>query len=216
MSLETDVLMIERLFQRFLKGMPSEAHRLEEAPTPPPTPGKAVSQSLPPRFDSFEEIYRTAPANPPRTAYSILKVAEMFNSPHLAGMSAEFRRGSVMMAIEAAGVDVKDILQDAMLRQRALDDYEEAQQKKLQDFESAKAEANRKLQEELDRITAEYVGLIQSNVDEVARHQDAFRAWQKKKQLEINSLAAASAQCAQSGGGTSGNMAVVIEHTWRR
>ncbi len=208
--------MFRRLFQLSLSGngMSSEGHRLEEAPVAPPC--KPASQGLPPRFDSFEEIYRTAPANPPRAAYSILKVAEMVNSPHLAGMSAEARRGSVMMALEAAGVDVKDILQDAMLRQRALEDYEESQQKKLRDFESAKAEANQKLQAELDRITAEYMRLIQSNVDEVARHQDAFRAWQKNKQLELNTLAGASAYCTPPGGGMNGGLAVVIEHAARR
>jgi vacuolar-type H+-ATPase subunit E/Vma4 len=137
-----------------------------------------------------------------------MKVAEMLNSPHLAGMSVETRRGSVMMALEAAGVDVKDMLQDAMLRNRALEDYEEAQQKKLQDFESAKNEANGKLQAELERVSGEYMRLIQSNVDEVARHQDAFRIWQKNKELELQNMAGASAFCSSTSGGLNGSLAM--------
>jgi hypothetical protein len=121
-------------------------------------------------------------------------------------MSIETRRGSVMMALEAAGVDVKDMLQDAMLRNRALDDYEEVQQKKLQDFESVKLEANAKLQAELERITAEYMRLIQSNVDEIAGRQDAFRIWQKNKELELQNMAGASAFCSSTSGGMNGSL----------
>ena len=143
--------MFRRLFELspVRNGVPSEVKNLEATVLPP---APASSQNLPPRFDSFEEIYRSTPANLAREAYSIMKVAEMANSPHLAGMSAEARRSSVLMALEAAGVDVKDMLQDAMLRHRAFDEYENAQQKKFQDFESAKIEANRRLQEELERI----------------------------------------------------------------
>jgi hypothetical protein len=197
------------MFRRLLdlssikNGVSSEGPRL---PTSLPAPSHPPSQSMPPRFDSFEEIYRSTPANLPRAAYSIMKVAEMLNSPHLAGMSIETRRGSVMMALEAAGVDVKDMLQDAMLRNRALDDYEEAQQKKLQDFESVKMEANAKLQAELERITAEYMRLIQSNVDEIAGHQDAFRIWQKNKELELQNMAGASAFCSSTSGGMIGSL----------
>jgi hypothetical protein len=178
----------------------------EQLQTPLLAPAHSPSQSAPPRFDSFEEIYRSTPANLPRAAYSIMKVAEMLNSPHLAGMSIETRRGSVMMALEAAGVDVKDMLQDAMLRNRALDDYEEAQQKKLQDFESVKLEANAKLQAELERITSEYMRLIQSNVDDIAGRQDAFRIWQKNKELELQNMAGASAFCSSTSGGMNGSL----------
>jgi len=181
----------------------------EQLQTPLLAPSHPPSQSIPQRFDSFEEIYRSTAANLPRAAYSIMKVAEMLNSPHLAGMSIETRRGSVMMALEAAGVDVKDMLQDAMLRNRALDDYEEVQQKKLQDFESVKMEANAKLQAELERITSEYMRLIQSNVDEVARNQDAFRIWQKNKELELQNMAGASAFCSSTSGGMNGSLTMV-------
>ena len=182
---------------------------VQHLPVPLPAPSHPSSQSLPPRFDSFEEIYRSAPANLPRVAYTIMKVADMLNSPHLAGMSVETRRGSVMMALEAAGVDVKDMLQDAMLRNRALEDYEEAQQKKLQDFESAKNEANGKLQAELERVSGEYMRQIQSNVDEVARRQDAFRSWQKNKELELQNIAGASACCTATSGGTNSSLTMV-------
>jgi hypothetical protein len=120
-----------------------------------------------------------------------MKVAKMLDSPHISGMSVESKRGSLMMALEAAGAEPKDILQDAMVRQRALSDYEDAQQKKMRDFESYKGELNRVLQEELDRINAEYVARIQVNVNEIAKQQDSLRAWQKNKQSELALIAEA-------------------------
>ena len=147
-------------------------------------------------FESFDEIYRTAPANPPHVGYSILKVASMLRSSHLSGMSSEAKRAALMMALEAAGAELKDILQDAMLRQRALNDYEDTQQKRLREFEAASGEENRSIQAELDKLTAQYMARIQVNVDAVARQQDLFRSWQKTKQQEANSINEALGYCA--------------------
>jgi hypothetical protein len=143
------------------------------------------------KFDSFDEIYRSGPANQSNLPYDVMKVAQMLASPHIASMSIESKRGSLMMALEAAGAEPKDIMQDAMVRQRALSDYEEGQQKKLRDFESFKSEQNRIIQEELDQINCEYLARIQTNINEVARQQDGLRAWQKAKQNELAAIAEA-------------------------
>ena len=125
-----------------------------------PKPARAAALG---QFDTFDEIYQSAPASTPEGSYSILKVGEMVRSSHLVGMSMESKRSALMMALEAAGVDVKDLLQDAMLRQRALNDYEETQLKLLREFEAAKTEENRRIQSELEAVTAQYMARIQSN-----------------------------------------------------
>ncbi len=163
---------------------------------PPP-----VSMGL----SSFEEIYRGTQAKSSRVAYTILKVAEMAESPHLEGMSSEGKRCSLLMALDAAGVEVEDLLQDAMVRQRALNDYEEAQQSRLHDFEGVKIEENRKIQAELDRVTAQHISRIQANLDEVARQQDLFRAWQKQKNQEARRISDAAAICVPQNTSSSGD-----------
>ena len=154
---------------------------------------------------SFEDIYKSAPGQSPRMAYGILKVSEMLNSSHLAGMSHESKRCSVMMAIEAAGIQVEDLLQDAMLRQRALNEYEQGEEMRLKDFEGATDRENNQLQAELERLTSQYMARIQANIDEVAAAQDRFRAWQKRKAQELQHISAAAAICVPKGaeGGTS-------------
>lgn len=167
------------------------------------------------RFHSFDEIYRSGPADQTNLPYDIMKVAKMLESTHISSMSVESKRGSLMMALEAAGAEPKDILQDAMVRQRALSDYEDSQQKKLRDFESYKGEQNRILQEELDRINAEYLARIQANVNEVAKQQDALRVWQKNKQSELSAIAEACGYLApaESAGN---NLIAAIDRVGRR
>ncbi len=167
------------------------------------------------KFESFDEIYRSGPANQPSLAYDIMKIAQMLESPHIAGLSAESKRGSLMMALEAASVEPKDILQDAMVRQRALSDYEESQQKKMRDFESYKAELNRGIQEELDRINGEYLARIQANVNEVAKQQDSLRAWQKSKQRELAVMAEACGYLAPPDVAAN-NLAAALDRAARR
>src|ERR1019366_1884448 len=60
-------------------------------PGPPPT---------------FEQICQAATVKPPQLTYGIQKVAEMANSSHLGGMTAEFKRKALLMALDAASTDV--------------------------------------------------------------------------------------------------------------
>lgn len=121
----------------------------------------------------------------------------MLNSSHLCGMPAESKRAALMMALDAGGAKVEDILQDAIVRQRVLHDYEEARQRDLQNFDAATQEQNRAIQAEMDRVTGQYMARMQSHLDEVARAQDNFRVWQKRKLQEAQRIADA-ADCAGS------------------
>jgi len=149
--------------------------------------------------DSFESIYQNAAVKPPTLAYGILKVAEMVGSPHLAGMSAEPKRNSILMALEAAGAEIDFLLEDAVFRQRALNDHEEALLQKQREFEAAKSAEARKVQAELERLTAQYMERIQANLDEVAREQDNLRGWQRRKQQESQRIAEAAMYCVPNG-----------------
>lgn len=161
---------------------------------------------------SFDDIYRDAHMKPPKMTYGILKIAEMVNSTHLTGMPPEAKRCSLMMALDAAGIEVEDLLQDAMLRQRALNDYEEGEQKRLDEFQAGKVKENSRIQAELDRLTAQYMSRIQTSLDEVAREEDNFRAWQKRKQQESQRIAEAAASCVPHGPSTTtGSLTMVLE-----
>ncbi len=165
------------------------------------------------RAYGFEQIYQSAAVKPPRTAYTILQVADMTNSPHLAGMATEARRCALLMALEAARMDPDQLLQDAMLRQRALNDHEDALQERLRSFEAAKAEENRAIQGDLDRITSQHLARIQLNLDAVAHAQDEFQGWQELKRQECQRISDAASFCVpQSGAAGLHGLAAVLEH----
>ncbi len=164
-----------------------------------PTPAPPLSGSG--RYSSFEQIYQSITNKLPRIPYNILKVAEMMTSSHLTAMSTDAKRCSLLMALEAAGVAVEDVLQDAVLRQKALTEYEEAQKARLKSFEQTKADENAKIQAELEKATKAYMARIQANLDEVAHEQDNFRVWQKSKHQECDRLTEAAEYCVPQGNG---------------
>jgi hypothetical protein len=152
------------------------------------------------------------PPQPPAAKFGIAKVVEMVNSSHLAGLSPDAKRCAVMMALEAVGVGVEELLQDAVFRQRTLANEEDERQAALRQFEGTHTEVNARLQEELAGITNDFMTRMQANLDEVAREQDKFRAWQRKKQQETQQIAEAAAVCVPEGSSAvGGGLTAVLE-----
>jgi len=163
-----------------------------------------AAKGVAPAVDTFEEVYAGAGVTSPGKNYTILKIAEMLNSKHLADMTPDAKRSSLMMALEAAGAEIGELLQDAVARNRALDEYEEKRQEQVRNFEAAKAEENNKLHAELERINGQYMSRIQTNADQVAQEQDNFRCWQKRKQQESQRITDAATFCVPQGNGSNG------------
>ena len=177
-------------------------------------PAGPGAEHAPALLTDFEQIYQGGTVKPPRVSYGVLKVAEMLHSAHLCGMPMESKRAALLMALDAGGAKMEDILQDAIVRQRVLNDYEDARQRDLQNFEATMQEQNRAIQAEMERMNSQYVARMQSNLDEVARAQDNFRVWQKRKQQESQRIADAAACCVPEAGTTAeaGNgLTVVLE-----
>jgi Skp family chaperone for outer membrane proteins len=182
-----------------IEQMDEAGHPVSPASSPGLSPEENLAKA---KTISFEQVYQNAAVKPPRLPYGILKVSAMVNSSHLSGMSPEAKRCALLMALEATGAEIEDLLQDAVVRQRALSDHEEALQDKLQKFETAKAEENRQIQAELDRLTKQYMSRIQGNLDQVAREQDEFRDWQQRKQSESERITEAATFCVPQGSAT--------------
>jgi len=142
----------------------------------------------------MEDIYRTAGITSPRRGYSIGKVVEMLRSEHLRGASRELRRAAVLMALDAAGVSVDEVLQDAKVRQEAVDAYATEQRKHAEMQWSRKAEENIQIQAELELVKAHYGERIRRNLDGVAREKATFGSWMKAKEQETQGMAEAVEQ----------------------
>ena len=133
---------------------------------------------------SFDEIYRAAEITDASHGYTIMKVADMLQSEHIRALAPTVKRSSILLALEAAGVKLQEVLEDAVRRDRALDTYEHVQERALHELEGHKAEENRQIQAELDRIVAEHQARMQKNNDEVTKEKERFYGWRLKKQQE--------------------------------
>lgn len=171
---------------------------LTEAPVNKSQPHSAEGLTSP-QTDllSYEDIYHAAGILSPRSGYGIHKVVDMLNSDRIRDMSKEFKRASVLMALDAAGTSVDDLLQDVTRRQQALSSYEAGQQKQLEEFEARKAPENAQIQAEMQRVTAHYAERIQHNHDQVAQEKEALRNWQMQKQYESQRISEVIELCAK-------------------
>lgn len=140
---------------------------------------------------SFDEIYKAAEIPPPAKGYSILKVSQMLESDHIRTLPSDVKKSSVLVALDAAGVDIKEVIQDAVRRDRALDTYERVQQRAAQELEERKTKENADIQAQIDKYLTEQRAKIQANNDAVSREKERFTGWRLKKQQEEKKIAEA-------------------------
>jgi hypothetical protein len=180
-------------------GRPEEG---EGTAPPPPTAAQAVADIAraaagpPPTFTSaitnaasFAEIYQAAEIHPPSHGFTIEKVGDMLRSEHIRTMPRDVKRSSVLVALEAVGAPLQDVIQDAVKRDQALDTFESVQEKALNQLEAQKQQENQQIQAEIDRVLAEHRSRSQANNDEVAKEKERFFAWRLKKQEEEQKIA---------------------------
>jgi len=148
-----------------------------------------VPVNQPPAGATFDEIYAAAEIHTPPHGYTIYKIADMLQSDYIRNLPADVKRSSILLALDAAGVKLQDIIEDAVRRDRALDTFERVQQKSVEDLEKQKTEENRQIQEELDRLVAEHRTRIQANSDAVGKEKERFFSWRLQKQQEEQKIA---------------------------
>jgi len=171
---------------------PAATPRVEQAVAKPVEHSAPDSQI---ELLAMEDIYRAAGIMNPRKGYSINKVIEMLHSEHIRSSSKEIKRASVLMALDAAGISVDEVLQDAKVRQEAIDAYEVQQRKQFEALLAQKAEENVQIQAELERVKARYGERLRRNLDGIAREKATFGNWLTQKQQESQSIAEAVELC---------------------
>ena len=137
------------------------------------------------------EIYTAAKIGTPAHGYTVLKVAEMLQSEHIRSLPSEVKQKSVLVALDAAGVKVAEIIEDAVQRDRALDTYERVLQKSLEDLRTQKAAENQQIQEEIDKRVAELKARVDQNDAELTAEQNNLLAWRVRKRQEEDRIAEA-------------------------
>jgi hypothetical protein len=154
-----------------------EASPREAAPeSPAPTGWKRgggelpslVGGSIPADVADFATVYKGAAVQAPSHEYGVDRVAGMLEHKSLAGLDGSVKASAVLAALDAAGVQVKDVIHDGLLRYKALVAFEAAKELELHQLRPR----NERRVEEL---------------------QAASEGFQKRKQAEIDALTRESA-----------------------
>jgi hypothetical protein len=96
-----------------------------------------------------------------------------------------------MVALDAAGVKVTEIVEDAVRRDRALDTYEKVLRKSLDDLRAQTAAENKRIEDEIAQRLTELRARIDENNRKSKSEQDDFAAWQTRKHQEEETIAEA-------------------------
>jgi len=114
-------------------------------------------------------VYKEANIESPLHGYGVDKLTDMLASPHLAQASREVRATAAQVALDAARVPLRDIIDDALLRSKALAAFEAD---KAFDLQASQMRGERRAQVLRDQVDA-FRRQKNAEIDELRRGIDA-------------------------------------------
>jgi len=176
------------------------------SPPPPPQPGAPVGrargrqlpaevgQAAPPRrvvrsevaadVHDFAAVYKEAGITLPPHGYGVDRIAEMLQGKRLATLSREVRATAVLAALEAARVDVQDVIEDGIRRDKALDAFEAAKERELVERKASTETRVVSLRKDLDELLHKINSEIEKLKQESQEAEEAFAQLQIRKRQE--------------------------------
>lgn len=176
------------------------AEAAASAESPPPEreiPPAAFEDVAPPRVarssvaasvDSFEAVYDEAGIGLPPHKYGVDKVSEMLESKRLASLGREVKATAVLAALEAAQVPIRDVIQDAVMRDKALDAFEAAKEAEVKDLKAQSEARIGAIKDEIDALLREKNAEIEGLKKAAEDAERAFVELQARKRKEEDRL----------------------------
>ena len=154
------------------------------SPPPPPVTRSEVAMQV----EDFGAVYEEAGVSIPDHGYGVEKVAEMLQGKRLSQLSREVRATAVLAALEAAQVDVKDVIADAVKRDRALDAFESAKERELHELREKNDSRVRALRQEMEALLTKINAEIERLKAASEEAEKAFGQLQIRKRREEERL----------------------------
>ncbi len=151
-------------------------------------PSAPPVSAVPADVEGFGAVYEEAGVALPDHGWGIDKVAEMLAGKRLSALSREVKATAVLAAVEAAGVALRDVIQDAVRRDKALDGFEAAKGAELAELRTASEARIQAIKEEIDA----YLREKNQEIEELKKAADgasqAFTQLQTRKRREEERL----------------------------
>jgi hypothetical protein len=176
----------------------SESPRLADAPASDRDLGPDAFASSEPKpvtrsevaadVADFKAVYKEAGIELRPHGYGVDRVGEMLESKRLATLGGDVKAAAVLAALETAGVPMRDVIEDAVLRDKALDAFEESKRRELEELRTRTQARIAAVKTELDAFlkakNAEMEGLKKAE-EEASR---TFLQLQTRKRREEERL----------------------------
>lgn len=162
--------------------IPAEAFEAAE-------PRRITRSDVPASVVDFGAVYAEAGIELPLHGYGIDKVAEMLEGKRLATLTREVKATAVMAAIEAAGVPLRDVIQDAVRRDKALDAFEAAKGREIQELHARTETRTEQIKAEIDAFLKERNAELEQLKAAEDSANRAFLELQTRKRREEDRLA---------------------------
>jgi regulator of extracellular matrix RemA (YlzA/DUF370 family) len=160
--------------------IPAEAFQQE----PEPVRRSQVAASV----EDFGAVYEEAGIELPLHGYGVDKVAEMLESKRLASLGREVKATAVMAALEAAQVPIREVIQDAVLRDQALDAFEGAKEREVSELRAQSEARVSAIQSEMETYLREKNAEIEALKQAGEAAGQAFQKLQERKRREEQRL----------------------------
>jgi hypothetical protein len=151
-------------------------------------PRGVARSEVPADVADFAAVYAEAGIELPGHGYGIDKAAEMLDSKRLASLGREVKAAAVLAAIEAAGVPLRDVIQDAVKRDNALDAFEAAKGREVQELQERTRARTEEIKAEIDAFLQERNAELEQLKAAGEAAQRAFLELQTRKRREEERL----------------------------
>jgi hypothetical protein len=164
--------------------------RVEEAPAAPRGREEARAAHWRAKADvaDFKSVYAEAGITTPAHGYGVDKVADMLANPRFGSGPRDVRANAALAALEAAQVPLRDVIDDAVLRHKALAAFEAAKALELQAIKTRSRARIDSLQEQVRVFLAARNGEIDSLNRAVQAARQQLAQLQARKQREEDRL----------------------------
>jgi hypothetical protein len=160
-----------------------------------PAPAALDESSLPAQsgdqVPDFPAIYKASGVTEPAHGFSAYKVLEILSSPDFAGLDPRAKAAALsgFLKMNPSGpVPIADVIQDAVARDRALDNFEQFLAKKLDGRAEELSKETAALQAEIDELTKRNQEKMTANRVALEQEKQRFAQWQARKRIEERRL----------------------------
>ena len=137
----------------------------------------------------FNKIYRAA-GLPPRGSgkFTIHKVEQLLKSEHLSGLSDKVKQRSILVTLESSNKSLDEVIQDAVARDKAIDQYDGMLRKDVKDLERQVQQENSEIEKEIEEYLKRKKKQMEQNKAKVEQARQMYEKWKSEKETEEQRL----------------------------